>query len=80
MKAEGIADLPRPGRMIFPTKARLVVVFDNDGKSTHMPGRVQTLRVFRRDDRDGTEPGGWHLPSGAADPRLKDHPPSDHPE
>jgi hypothetical protein len=32
--------------------SRLVVVFDNDAKTTHMPSRIQTLRAFRRDDRD----------------------------
>jgi hypothetical protein len=52
MKAEGLADLPMPGKGSFNTTARLVVVFDNDAKSTHMPSRIQTLRLTRRDDRD----------------------------
>ncbi len=52
MKAEGLADLPHPGKGIFNTTARLVVVFDNDAKATHMPSRIQTFRVSRRDDRD----------------------------
>jgi hypothetical protein len=52
MKAEGIADLPQAGQGGSNTTARLVVVFDNDAKSTHMPSRIQTLRVSRRDDRD----------------------------
>ena len=52
MKAEGLTDLPNPGKGIFNTSARLVVVFDNDAKSTHMPSRIQTLRVSRRGDRD----------------------------
>ena len=51
MKAEGVADLADdagPSR----TRLRLVVVFDNDAKSTHMPSRIQTLLVTRRDDRN----------------------------
>ena len=52
MKAEGLADLPQPGKGIFNTTARLVVAFDNDAKSTHIPSRVQTLRLSRRDIRD----------------------------
>ena len=52
MKAEGLADLPEPGNVRSGTTARLVVVFDNDAKTTHMPSRVQTFRVSRRDDRD----------------------------
>ena len=52
MKAEGLADLPQPGDVRSRTMARLVVVFDNDAKSTHMPSRIQTLRASRRLDRD----------------------------
>ena len=52
MKAEGLADLPQPGRQIFNTTARLLVAFDNDAKATHMPSRIQVLRISRRDDRD----------------------------
>jgi hypothetical protein len=49
MKAEGIADLPQErGNGIV----RLVVVFDNDAKSTHMPSRIQTFKVFRGGNRD----------------------------
>ncbi len=52
MKAEGLADLPQPGKGASPTTVRLVVAFDNDAKSTHMPSRLQVLRVSRRDGRD----------------------------
>jgi len=53
MKAEGLADLPQSTKVSSPySTARLVVVFDNDAKTTHMPSRIQTLRVSRRDDRD----------------------------
>jgi hypothetical protein len=52
MKAEGLAELPQPGNGHSSTMARLVVVFDNDAKSTHMPSRIQTLRISRRGDRD----------------------------
>jgi hypothetical protein len=50
MKAEGLADLPQspPSN----TTLRLVVAFDNDAKATHMPSRIQTLRVSRQDNRD----------------------------
>ncbi len=52
MKAEGLADLPQADKGTSNTTARLVVVFDNDAKTTHMPSRLQTLRISRRDHRD----------------------------
>ena len=53
MKAEGLADITNRARSASPyTTARLLVVFDNDAKTTHMPSRIQTLRVSRADDRN----------------------------
>jgi hypothetical protein len=45
MKAEGLADLPQatPSK----TTLRLLVAYDNDAKSTHIPSRVQILRLSR---------------------------------
>ena len=50
MKAEGLADLPQspPSMMTL----RLVVAFDKNAKATHIPSRIQTHRVSRRDDRN----------------------------
>jgi hypothetical protein len=45
MKAEGLADLPEASPS--KTTLRLFVAFDNDAKSTHIPSRVQTLRLSR---------------------------------
>jgi hypothetical protein len=45
MKAEGLAELPTSGPK---NVARLVVAFDNDAKTTHMPSRIQVLRLTRR--------------------------------
>ena len=52
MKAEGLANLPTTNPEGSRTSARLVVVFDNDAKSTHMPSRIQSLQLFRRVERD----------------------------
>ena len=48
MKAEGLAELPGA----TDSSARLVVAFDNDAKTTHMPSRLMTFHVTRRVDRD----------------------------
>jgi hypothetical protein len=57
--------------------AELVVVLDNDAKSTHMPSRIQTLRVSRAMIRTdlrrvgfGRRVDGLHLPSEAGGSRL----------
>ena len=50
MKAEGLADLPQAGGDP-DSSARLVVAYDNDAKSTHIPSRIQVVRVSRRLDR-----------------------------
>ncbi len=45
MKAEGLTDLPQASPSA--SKLRLLVAFDNDAKSTHMPSRIQTLNLSR---------------------------------
>ena len=47
MKAEGIADLPDPGADPSST-ARMVITYDNDAHNTHVPSRVQVVRLRRR--------------------------------
>jgi hypothetical protein len=45
MKAEGLADLPQA--IPSKTRLRLLVAFDNDARSTHIPSRIQTLNLSR---------------------------------
>ncbi len=47
MKAEGLTDLPAPAGSDPSRTARLLVTFDNDVHATHIPSRMQTLRVSR---------------------------------
>ena len=45
MKAEGVAELP--GNAHDATTLRLVVTFDNDGHTTHIPSRMKVLTLSR---------------------------------
>ena len=47
MKAEGLAALPLSDGAASSQTARLVVTFDNDAHTTHIPSRIQTLRLTR---------------------------------
>ena len=52
MKAEGLTDLPAPAGSDPARSARLLVTFDNDAHATHIPSRMQTLRLTRGRDDD----------------------------
>lgn len=48
MKAEGLCTLPDPSGP-NPRAVRLAISFDNDPHTTHIPSRLQTLTVSRRE-------------------------------
>ena len=48
MKCRGAHRPPRPAAGADASRtARLLVTFDNDAHATHIPSRVQTLRLTR---------------------------------